>query len=99
MLSLDVITIVLLVWATQPTVGLDVCTKTKCDEECCGASTNDYSEFVGRYTFPTTPIKTFECKSEEAIAEMEKGVSTCTVKTETIHFVLPNSNTRLQQPI
>ena len=41
----------------------------------CGANTNGYSEFIGRYTFPTTPIETFECKSEEAIAEIKKGVS------------------------
>jgi hypothetical protein len=69
--SLDVIIITLCVWVTQLTVGLDVCTNS---EEYCSASTNDYSEFIGRYTFPTTPIKTFECKSEEAMAEMEKGV-------------------------
>ena len=71
MLSLDVIIIALLIWALQRTNGLEVCSQSG---KHCSANTNDHSEFIGRYTFPTTPIKTFECKSEEAIAEMKKGV-------------------------
>lgn len=72
MLSVDVMIIALLIWATQRTVGLEVCTKSK---ESCTATANDYPNFIGRYTFPTTPIETFECRSEEAIAEMKRGVS------------------------
>ena len=71
MLSLDAMIITFVVWATQRTFGLEVCSQS----EDCAADKNDYSEFIGRYTFPTTPIKTFDCKSEEAMAEMKKGVS------------------------
>jgi predicted RNA methylase len=71
MLSLDVIIIALLIWATQRTVGFDVCSQS---EESCRKNTKDYSEFIGRYTFPTIPIETFECKSDEAITQIKKGV-------------------------
>ena len=71
MLSLDVIIIAVLIWATQRTVGLEFCSQLG---ESCNTNTNDYSEFIGRYTFPTTPIKNFECKSEEAMTEIKKGV-------------------------
>ena len=72
MLSLDVMIFVCLVWATQRIVGFEACKKA---EETCSANHDDYSGFIGRYTFPTTPIKTIECRSEEAIAEMKQGVS------------------------
>ena len=72
MLSLDVLIVLLLVWAAQRIVALDVCTKSI---ESCSVATNGYSEFIGQYTFPTTPIQTLECKSEEAIEVMKKGVS------------------------
>ena len=72
MLSLDVIIFVLLVGTTQRIVGFEACKKA---EETCSANHNDYSDFIGRYTFPTTPIKTIECRSKEAIAEMKQGVS------------------------
>ena len=71
MLSLDMIILALLVWATQKIVGLDVCSQSQQD----AFTSNNYSEFIGRYTFPTTPIKSFECNSEDAIVEMKKGVS------------------------
>ncbi|XP_028402003.1 hypoxia-inducible factor 1-alpha inhibitor-like isoform X2 [Dendronephthya gigantea] len=71
MLSLDVMIFALLVWATQRIVAFDACKKS---DETCSANHNDYSDFVGRYTFPTTPIRAVECRSEEAIAEMTKGV-------------------------
>ena len=73
MLSSDaIITVTLVVWVTQRTVGLEVCSQS----EYCAVDTNDYSEFIGRYTFPTTPIRKFDCKSEEAIVQMKTGVST-----------------------
>ena len=71
MLSSDAILIALVVWTTQRTFGLEVCSQS----EDCAADENDRAEFIGRYTFPTTPIKTFDCKSEKAIVEMKKGVS------------------------
>jgi hypothetical protein len=70
-LSLVVIISTLLGCETQQTVSLEVCTNS---DEYCSSSTNNYSEFIGHYTFPTAPIKTFECKSKEAIAEMKNGV-------------------------
>ena len=69
MLSMDVIITALLIWETQRTVSLEVCEKS---DEYCSSSTGN--QFIGHYTFPTTPVKTFQCKSEEAVAEMEKEV-------------------------
>ena len=71
MLSSDAILIALVVWTTQRALGLEVCSQS----EYCAEEKNNRAEFIGRYTFPTTPIKTFDCKSEKAIVEMKKGVS------------------------
>ena len=60
------------IWVIQQTVSLEVGANS---EEFCRASTSDYSDFIGHYTFPTTPITTHECNSKDALEKMKTGVS------------------------